>query len=34
MYKICFITCYYLPTCFHRFCDHHRGSFTRVWRTQ
>ena len=23
-----------LPTCFHRFCDHHRGSFTRVQRIQ
>jgi len=29
MYKICFIACYYLPTCFHCLCDHLQGSFTR-----
>jgi hypothetical protein len=23
-----------LPTCFHRFCDHHQGSFARVQRIQ
>jgi len=34
MYTTCFITYYYLPTCFVHFCDHPQGSFTRVQRTQ
>jgi len=30
MYKICFITYYWLPTCINRFCYHCQGTFTRV----
>jgi len=30
MYKICFITCNYLPTCFNCFCDHHHQQSKHV----
>jgi len=34
IYKICFITYYWLPICIDRFCDHYQGTFsTKIFNT-